>query len=65
MVLPASAMVEELGDAFEALDLNPIKILPQGKGAWAVDALCVLRGSHHLARGKEGDWQQVTKDEST
>lgn len=65
LVSAASAMVEELGDAFEELDLNPIKILPQGKGAWAVDALCVLRGSHHLARGKEGDWQQVTKDEST
>lgn len=42
LVSTTAAMVFELGDDLMELDLNPVKILPQGKGAWALDALCVL-----------------------
>ena len=49
LVAAAAAMAVELGDEFQELDLNPVKILPAGKGAWAVDALCVLRGSGDVA----------------
>lgn len=45
LVATTAAMVSELGEDLLELDLNPVKILPAGKGAWVVDALCVLRNT--------------------
>ena len=43
LVSATAAMVAELGDSIEELDLNPVKILAKGRGAWVLDALCVLK----------------------
>lgn len=43
LVSATAAMVAELGDSIEELDLNPVKILANGRGAWVLDALCVFK----------------------
>ncbi len=41
-------------DLIEAIDLNPIKVLPQGRGCRLVDALIVLRGAGPPEGGGDG-----------
>ncbi len=42
LLLRLSAMVEDLPQIAE-LDLNPVKVMPQGEGYWVVDARIMLR----------------------
>lgn len=37
-----STAVCSMGDQVKALDVNPITVLPQGQGAWPLDALLIL-----------------------
>ena len=37
------AMAQELGDSLEAVDVNPLAVLPLGRGVVALDALVALR----------------------
>jgi len=41
-LLAAGRMAADLGDAIDALDINPFVALPEGKGGCALDALVVL-----------------------
>jgi acyl-CoA synthetase (NDP forming) len=43
LVAATAAMVSDVGDSIEELDLNPVKILAKGQGAWVLDALCVFK----------------------
>src|SRR3546814_18740760 len=52
LVVDAARAVTSLGDRFEELALNPVKILPEGPGAWPLDALCVLKPSALHLRSK-------------
>jgi len=40
-LLRISALVQEIGDRIEEMDINPLLVLPEGKGVKAVDALIV------------------------
>ena len=42
-IFHAAKAVEELGDDVAALDVNPIVVLPEGEGAWALDALLIKK----------------------
>jgi acyl-CoA synthetase (NDP forming) len=42
LILTAADCVMAFGDGLDELDLNPVKILPRGGGAWPLDALCVF-----------------------
>jgi hypothetical protein len=37
------ALARELGDIVESIDVNPFVVRPEGQGAYALDALVVLR----------------------
>jgi acyl-CoA synthetase (NDP forming) len=42
LLLRLSALVEDIPQIAE-LDLNPVKVMPQGEGYWVVDARVLLR----------------------
>ena len=44
-LVAAGRMAADLGDAIDALDINPFVALPEGEGGCALDALVVLRGN--------------------
>ncbi len=43
MAARLSWLAHDLRDELTELDLNPVVVLPQGQGAFAVDALMVMR----------------------
>ncbi len=43
MAARLSWLAHDLRDELTELDLNPVVVLPQGQGAFAVDALVVMR----------------------
>ena len=61
VVAAVSQLAEDLGEQLAELDLNPVVVLPEGKGAWAVDALVVRSdaGTNNARTGemKDGDDQ--------
>ena len=38
-----SWMIKELGESFDSLEINPLLVLPKGRGVRAVDALFIPR----------------------
>jgi acetyltransferase len=42
LLLRVSALVEDVPEITE-LDLNPVKVMPQGEGYWVVDARIMAR----------------------
>jgi acetate---CoA ligase (ADP-forming) len=42
-MLALGRLAHDLGDRIESIDINPLKALPAGEGALALDALVVLR----------------------
>jgi acetyltransferase len=42
-MLALGRLAHDLGDRIESIDINPLKALPAGEGAFALDALVVLR----------------------
>jgi acetate---CoA ligase (ADP-forming) len=38
-----STMIEAIGDDLEEAEINPLLVLPQGRGVVAADALVVVR----------------------
>ncbi len=49
VMVRAGEMTADLSDRIEALDINPLLILPEGKGVIAVDALLALKDAHTTA----------------
>lgn len=43
VILAASQLAQDFKEDFAELDINPVMVLPEGKGAKAVDALLVLK----------------------
>ena len=43
LLLGVSRMATDLRDRVKELDLNPVRVLPEGKGAIALDALVVRK----------------------
>jgi acetyltransferase len=42
LLLRLSALIEDVPEITE-LDLNPVKVMPQGEGYWVVDARIMVR----------------------
>jgi acetyltransferase len=49
LVASVSRLSTDLGEDLSELDLNPVIVLPDGRGAWAVDVLIVRSGSGAIA----------------
>jgi hypothetical protein len=43
VILAAGQLAQEFKDDLAELDINPVMVLPEGRGAKAVDALLVLK----------------------
>jgi hypothetical protein len=49
-----SGLIEEMGRDFESIEINPLLVLPEGRGVRAVDALFIPKAEQPLeARSKE------------
>jgi acetate---CoA ligase (ADP-forming) len=43
VIIAFSTMIEAIGDELEEAEINPLLVLPQGRGVVAADALVVVR----------------------